>query len=864
MQVKKKRRSISSLNSASFAATTRSSGRFSRPLRHRDEQLDELHLSRLLLAAIAIVAPHLFGGVFAWGGVALAASACAVLALTLYSARRSLSDHKLSEPLTIIAGCVLSITILHAIPWPSGWVAAIAPDAAFDATITAQGLDAPAPTWIPFSRDPGATYERIVYAAAVAAAFCAARLQALRGKSSFLIGAVVLSGASIAVSHLLHQAVDAEAVYGLFKPKPGQMSGPLLNPNNFAGYLALCLPISIGFAIKAEHRSERMGWLCVASVMAATGLLAVSRGGTVALVVGPMVMGLLYAFRRRVGSAGAGAERRRSSALLELGSIAGLLLAGTFTLAALASKDLVDNDYQNFSKLAMYREELRYLLGDPRRIWLGVGRGAYSASFSAVQHGSVRAQHAECLPLQYAIEYGVPLAIAFLVPSLVRTSRALLFWRTPIHLGAIAGVVAIGFQNLVDFGLELTGIAVPAAICLAAGITHSERGIPQVDRWWKLRLYPAAAANLALCTAALASYSLKAIDTDISIVRPTLQHLFASGESEQFRDVFPRYIQAHPADAELAGTGGAFAARESEPKAIFWLNRAMTLAPDWEVPHLWAAQWLISRGRWDQGLTEIRVAAEIEPSQSAVVLCNWLPKLGSADKVLSATPDTAAKLRFLDISAGCISSMEAEKVDAVLAREDPEHIGVGLRRARRALSLENWESTRRLAHPLQARRPELAEPYRLEAQALIGEAKYREAALLLQGALKKVDDREQVLGALARAQARAQDQSAMRRTIERLREEAAGDGQKLANALRLLSESEAYLGNHQRALAALREAHRLTADPALLADAARLATQLGQYEYALSAWRELCTREPTSPGQFCRNEEEVQRKLSSR
>lgn len=820
-----------------------------------------LHLDPglITMGALVVGAPHLLGGVHAASTMFLAVAACAVLAWTLWTNRRSEKQAIGFEPVAILLLLMLAATSLHALPFNVWIMGKLSPASLAHANATATGLGAPPPGSVPFSLDPGGTHERILYGIVVFAAFCAARMSARSTRRTTLLMAVAASAILIAVSDLLHRLFAATEVYGLYVPEAVPRASPLLNPNNLAGFLALGLPVCLGVA--AESRpGPRWVWLLGAAVVAATNLLTGSRGGMIALIGGATLFGALYWIRPRSSSRRRRANSKENSkasgptptsrsmtgAVL---TILSLMLAGLF--ATMAADDFVDTDYENLSKLELYQVGWQVLIQSPERALLGVGRGAFSAGFSELNPWSGRALHAESIPIQYAVEFGLPLALLFIGGATLRMGTALRSWRSPAQLGGLSGLSAIGLQNLLDFGLELSGIALPAAVCLAAVLPRVQSSSHAWLRHTGLRA--TSLTGLIASVVLLAVYGPSAVSNDSLIVHARLLELHRSQDNEAFWGPFSRSATAHPADPVLALLAAGQRLKENHRDAPFWINRTMDLAPGWGGPHILAAHWLASKGRRGQALGELRLAVERDPERSLSELCSWIEQTPTAQTVLALTPASGtSRARALDIGGRCLGKApsEAEKIDALLLGEVPGHIDATLRQTQRDIAAKRWSEAIARARVLQSVAPTLAEPYQLEAQALIAQGEPQAASQRLAAALPRTSDRRSVLIHLASAYTSAKDAEGMRRTIEQLRMVSAGNTDGLARSAALLSHCESQLSNHARALKAIREAYSLLPLPEFLETAASLAAHLGQTDFAMSAWEELCAKHPDHPS-YC-------------
>jgi tetratricopeptide (TPR) repeat protein len=762
------------------------------------------------------------------------------------------------EPFVALFGLMLVVSVVPALPLPSHWVERLAPSVLAHHRETAQGLGLASPSWVPLSIDPGNTYDRIVFGVGVAAVFGAARVFALISSSTSILATVALSTTLVAASHLGHRMFGAKAVYGLYVPTFVPATGPLLNQNNFAGFMCLGLPVCLGLGLRARGIRRWLWWLAGA-VVAAAGLLTGSRAGTALLVAGPLLFGLLHWVRDRTD----GLRPRRSDSVparvlvLEVAGLLAMIGGIAYGLAELAADDFVDTDFSDLSKLDLLRAEAAALFETSTRTWFGVGRGAFAASFAALNSGPKRVLFAECLPLQFAIEYGVALTALLVLGTLWRVLVDFWRWRSPAHLAGMVGVFALTLQNLVDYSLEMSGIAIPAAACFAAALPQL-RG-SELRRFKAFPLLTSVRLTAVLCAILVLSFAPSAWSTDSLWQERRLAELSSGDQAQAFWPLARQAAVAHPATPIFATLIAGQAVTEHCPQAPFWLNRAMALAPGWGTPHLWAAQWLVGQGRANQALGELELAAKFSPKQALNVLCQLLLATPLADLVLRVAPESgASRTIILDGGARCLSSAPAQaaQVDEEILRREPDHVDARVRQIRRQLAQQQFAVAIKDARALQRSSPDLAAAYIAEAEGLQGTNEPEKAIEVLLRGVPSVTDRRALLGALAWAYVAARNEPAVRDTVDQLRVEAGSLPWKQAATMMLLGRCEAALGNEARALKALREAVTLGAGPEALAAAAELATKLGQLDFARQAWSELCQLNPHHP-RFCRARDQL-------
>jgi hypothetical protein len=109
--------------------------------------------------------------------------------------------------------------------------------------------------------------------------------------------------------------------------------------------------------------------------------------------------------------------------------------------------------------------------------WTGVGRGAFSVAHTQINDGitAYTITHAHNTPLQLLADYGVVaggavlLAVIYLFAQTLKSASG-----NPFYWSAAAGLIAVSLHNLVDFNLDILGVAFPAALIL--GVIRSTAG----------------------------------------------------------------------------------------------------------------------------------------------------------------------------------------------------------------------------------------------------------------------------------------------------------------------------------------------------------------------------------------------------
>ncbi len=813
--------------------------RRSRPPRRHGRSRPSLTPALAALAIALVLAPQLLGGALPWAAVAVSALGVAAGAVTLWALRARLETVHVTS-----AGAVLALavawTAMQLVPLPASVAAFLAPESVEASAATADALGEGSPGWVPISRAPGETRGELLEGTALLAVFLAAYGLAWVGQRRRVAQIVAGSVLLMALVALGHALTGAERVFGLYEPRfaAPRLLAPLVNENNLAGFLVMGFPVlvTLGLDGRSEHRAL---WVTAAAVTGATALLTLSRGGIAALVgVGVLLTALLVLrrYRRR--------EEGRSGSLLILGAatVAGALGLGAYVAADAILSELLEGDAD---KLGLLGESLEFAIAQP---WVGVGRGAFSAAFVADFGATRRFVYAEHLPAQWIAEWGLPLGVTLLGVLGATLLRALTRSRSLTKLGAVVGCLGIAGHNLMDFGLELGGVALVAAALLGAGLAPEKsrlaRGEPK-----RLPLRPMLAGAVAAGLVLTLALGPTVPGVSVRTLEDELVRTLRAEDRAGFRETLEDAVRLHPSEPSFALLAGVEASAHGDPAAPRWLNRAMALAPGWPSPRVEAARWLFAQGRRDQALLELREAGARDPGSVRSVLCDMLGDEPSAELAARAAPEGENRVAVLRIAAACARRHPevAAAIDALILDADPTDLEAEARNVRRQLARGEHAEAARAARALLARHPADSRAQVLGAETLVASGDPAEALASLERAESGTDDLAAVLRGRARAEAAAGDVEAMRETVERLRGRAAGSARDIAAAWWLLGGLEHQLGNRGAALHAFAEAHRIQPQNARLARIAALARELGDLRRAFAAYAELCAAEPDHP-----------------
>ena len=431
-----------------------------------------------------------FAGAYRWTTVPL----CAGVALLLAIARPSIGRGSGRLLDWSLLACLL-VVAAQLVPLPAPTRDRLSPQAfAVDRVVA---LDAE-----PEIRPPHALsvdVESTVWALALGAAyiglFWCARAIFSRGGVRTTVRGVAWLGLALTTLVAVQRATSPTLLYWHWRPLSAGASpyGPFVNRNGLATWLAMAVPLLIGYAMARYQSQQRSDggavpgasidstqlWLGGATVLMTGCLLAsLSRAGILGGATG--LMAFIVFSRKRMTRGGGVAW----------------MIAGLTAMVAMASV------YANMGKLAMRLQETTEqgtwgrpaIWRDTWRMasdfWLtGVGAGAFQRGMLVYQEGSrlFFFNHAHDEYLQLIAEGGlliaVPAAIAVLaavalMTRYLRTDRTAMFW---VRAGAISGIIAVATQGIWDTGLRTPANGVLFAV-IAAVALHDPRPVQPSSR----------------------------------------------------------------------------------------------------------------------------------------------------------------------------------------------------------------------------------------------------------------------------------------------------------------------------------------------------------------------------------------------
>lgn len=570
---------------------------------------------------MAVGCPLALGGVH--HATILGSLLVAILTLTmLWLRRRRLRVSWYALLLLLLCG----YTAFQLIPLPAWLLRYIAP-ATLDVLQVSSSVPLDRLGWSPISLEPNSTHWALLKLGSCVLAFIVAQnfLYRRRRRDRILL-AIVLGTTLATLVGFLGAVATPGKILLFYTPSQAPAAGGLIstsfvNPNHGAAFLMIGALLAFGLAMVASDLQQRILLALAGIVMGAGVFLTLSVGGIAAFGLGLFVMAILLLTGRQ------DTKVRRSVAFFP--AVFGLVLALSSWLAygPIVAEIQHKLPYAGggLGKLSLWPPALKMLWANA---WTGVGRGAFYSTFPRYISGEVSTKltytHLENQYLHLPIEWGIPMGAGIIVASIF----ALYYWvrkshRDPPSAAMAAALVAIAAQNLVDFSLEMLGIALLLAIIAGAlsareaesvahrrrkkrkgaGVRSSKLHIP-----WRNVIVLALAASLAgLGLVPLIQPLPEAADEVPRIVALTKDK---DAPAQDSLSTLRQIANRHPAFYLPYLAAARIALRSGDKTALRWLNRAIYSYPANSELHLQTAEALLRFGHRQQAMLQYRLAIQ--------------------------------------------------------------------------------------------------------------------------------------------------------------------------------------------------------------------------------------------------------------
>ncbi|MEM7138841.1 MAG: O-antigen ligase family protein [Myxococcota bacterium] len=797
---------------------------------------------RIAMVVTLVLSPELLGGALPWAVAVIVAMSAASGLLIARGVPLENRSRQAARLLDFAVLATLGWTALQLVPLPARWVSSLVPETV-EAWHALDGLQGGAPRdWMPLSLDPGATRLELAKGLGLGAIYFAARTLASSGRRRWVLVGVGFSGAAMAAVAFGHRLADADSVFGLYTPvyASTRSLAPLMNENHLGGFMALVTPVVFGLALDSPRRDRQIAWGLTAAGCAMAGVLSFSRGGILTLALGVGLFLAVHGFRR--WKKGRSLLRSQRAPAIVVG-----LLTTMVILAVVAGADL-QREFSYTDNRTVKLDAAVAALPLIASHWLtGVGRGAFSAGFVGDYGSAKRFFYPENILVQWTSEWGVIVGLALLVLVVGSIVRGFRLERSHAHLGALSGLIAIGTHQLVDFSLELAGVAVVAAATLGA-VANSREVRPFISLR-TLLLVTSIGAALAVPLAA------NQHGKDTFSLEREIKAALDDGRTEDAERSVRLGLSEHPAEPIFVLMSADLAARRDDPEVGRWINHAQRIAPNWSAPHLLAARWLFSLGQTDQALVELRTGESRDPGSMVQSMCTIMEQTPDIHIVERVTPEGAAGGLFLDRVSGCVpwTSPLAAEIDALATKRDNTLVGPTVRQAKR-LILEG-EDARAVA--LLDGLPSL----NAAAQLVLAQSHLRmgdpaKAEAWIAPLVQRRRAAPEALRTAIAIQVALRDDDAVRSLASRMRAKAQGRQEPLAEIDLYLGRLYEQAGRFPIALASYRRANRIQESRKTLESLARVSAATGDTPGALLVYQRLCRRDGGT-GPACRSAQKL-------
>jgi len=456
--------------------------------------------SRIVLALLVWGALS-FGAVYPWGYWPLAAGAIGVGVWAMVVTRAWREPRP--RAMALAFGGIGAALLVQMIPLPIGWLRTLSPAADRLLAQLEVGWVQQPPDWHSLSIDPQGTLTALALLVA-----CGVLLVGLMRAVSYMpldwvVGQLTVFGAVLAVFGIVQRLTAGASdvlLYGFWKPAGlATPFGPFINRNHFAGWMVMVLPLAVAAASasaqasRGPFRQDWRGWVrwlitpdasrfvfaAVAILIMATALVLTGSRSGLASFIGALAV-LAWLSSRR--------ETHRSRRVLPAFYSAVLLVAVIGWAGVSRTAARFENSAVELSeRAAAWRDTVTIIRDFPIA---GTGLGGYGAAmlvYQTAERQSIYVQaHNEYL--QILAEGGLLVALPALMALLVIVRSIRHRLRSPetlrshwLRCGAVAGLVGIAAQSVLEFSLQMPGNAILCVFLLAVAL-HRPASSPDAHR----------------------------------------------------------------------------------------------------------------------------------------------------------------------------------------------------------------------------------------------------------------------------------------------------------------------------------------------------------------------------------------------
>ena len=313
-----------------------------------------------------------------------------------------------------------------------------------------------------------------------------------------LVLAIIITGTIVAFLGILQMLSGTNKIYWfwLSKYKIGNYFGPYVNPNHFAGYMGMVIPLGIGFLISQlfnhsfipagswrhrlsvieSHLSKNSLIIFLIVIMGLSLMFSLSRGGILCFLFSMVFFFTILGIKKSQ-------RKKRKIGAVILGLIFAMLILIGIDPVLKELSTLADIHFTSNSRTIISKDTLNIARDFP---FLGVGLGNFQHIYS--KYTTLKTwgyTHAHNDYMEMLADTGWPGAILFFGGIVFLLIKTLLLWHrrrdpfvTGITLGAVTGAVFILLQNMVTFNFHIPANAMLFFIILGLTVVVVHPSIP--------------------------------------------------------------------------------------------------------------------------------------------------------------------------------------------------------------------------------------------------------------------------------------------------------------------------------------------------------------------------------------------------
>ncbi len=298
-----------------------------------------------------------------------------------------------------------------------------------------------------------------------------------------LYRALIASGALVGLFGIVQNVWSNGKIYWTFESGSGTPFGPFVNHNHFAGYVELCLGLSIGMSLaewqrfqKRTHESATTAhfawawhpeggrvWLLLVTsfIMIAALTLSLSRGGVISFLTTSFIFSAVaIAGNRKTPNSAESRHFRLRPLIILAGFIAIIVIVGILASTPHVRQRLRFDEAASY-RVRIWESSLRAISDFPLT---GAGLGSFRMLFPRYKSGIVGSEvtHAENEYVQWFVETGCIgiVLILFIAGRFLRILCLQLrergdYYNRYLALGAVFSITSLSVHNCMDFNLHI-------------------------------------------------------------------------------------------------------------------------------------------------------------------------------------------------------------------------------------------------------------------------------------------------------------------------------------------------------------------------------------------------------------------------